>query len=176
MFLLARPPVLRWVLAVGLVLVALWADLRPDATVEHPFARSDLPVGAEITRTEVDMVEIPTGILESVELPLVLGRPVVAGEPILRSSSSPDEVTMPDGWLQVELAVPVGAHPGSTVVVVATAPAEGDAPDSYEGLVVSSGGDGDFGARIATCAFPPEQATEVAVAASQNRISVLIGS
>jgi len=176
MFLLARPPVLRWVLAVGLVLVALWADLRPAQTVEHPFARTDLPAGAEITRTEVDMVEIPTGILESVELPLVLSHPVVSGEPILRSSSSTDEVTMPDGWLQVELAVPAGAHPGSTVVVVATALAEGDAAASYQGIVVTSGVDDAFGARIATCAFPPEQATAVAVAASQNRISILIGS
>jgi hypothetical protein len=176
MFLLARPPVLRWVVAVTLVLVALWADLRPPTTVEHPFARTDLAVGAELTSADVDMVDIPAGMLAPVELPLVLSRPVAAGEPILSSSSSTDEVGLPDGWLLVELAVPIGAHPGSTVVVVASGLDKDTAPDSYEGIVVSSGSDDGLGGALATCAFPPDQAPAVAIAASENRISVLIGS
>ena len=175
MFLLARPPRLRWVAAVVLVLAGLWADLRPDMTVEHPIARHEIEVGSEVTSGDVDMIDVPIGLFDAVELPLLAARPVAAGEPILASATSADTVTPPAGWLLVELAVPNGALPGGAVVAVVS-DFESDTPSSIEGIVVATGIDDGLGTALASCAFPADQAGIVAVAAAENRISVLIGT
>lgn len=175
MFLIARPPTLRWAAAVLLVLAGLWADLRPEGTVEHPFATSDLASGQQVTSADVDMIEVPPGVFEPVAIPLTLARPVAAGEPVLASSLSVDAIAIPDGWLVIELAVPNGAHPGSDVVAVISE-FESDLPTAVEGLVLTAGVADGFGATLASCAFPGDEAGLVAVAAAENRLTVLTGS
>jgi hypothetical protein len=174
-FFLTKPPLLRWAAATVLVLVALWADLRTDPTVPHPFALSDLAAGDTIELRDVQMRSVPPDLFDPVDLPAVAGRAVGAGEPILASVLDPSSIDVPDGWLAVELGVPGGTGPGSHVVAIIAHP-ESPAPTSHRGLVVSvDEGDG-FGGLLATCAFPPEAASAVAVAAAEGRVSVLTGA
>ncbi len=174
MFLLSKPPVLRWVAATILVVIALWADLRPSATVEHPVAVAEIPAGDEVTVGQVRMIDVPAGLLEPVELPFVAGRRIGPGDPILATDMSVDEVAPPQGWLLVELAVPDGAKPGSPVVAIVSG-MDPDPATRHDGVVVSVGVDDGFGGELAGCAFPADDAAIVAVAAADNRISVLIG-
>lgn len=174
MFLLSKPPVLRWVAATILVVIALWADLRPPATVEHPVANDEIATGEEVDLGDVRMVDIPVGLLDPVELPFIAGRRIAAGDLILATDANVDQVTPPDGWLLVELAVPDGARPGSAVVAVVSG-ADSDPATRHDGVVVSVGVDDGFGGELAACAFPADDAALVAVAAAENRISVLIG-
>lgn len=175
MFLYSRPPILRWVAALTLVAVAIWADLRPPTLVEHPFLLVDVAPGDTIDRSTVEMRLLPPGTLDPVDLPVTAERPQVAGDPVVRgaASTAPPQ-TVPEGWLIVELEVPAGATEGGTVVVVASGDLESE-PRLIEGIVIETDLVDAFGNEVASSAFPAEDAAAVAVAVSEQRAAVLVG-
>lgn len=176
MFLYSRPPILRWVAAAALVTTALWADLRPPSLVEHPFLLVDVDTGDTIDRSDVEMRPLPPGTLEPVDLPATAERPQNAGDPVVPGVASTEAATVvPDGWLIVELAVPAGAGEGGTVVVVASDDID-TATRLIEGVVIETGLVDAFGNEVAACAFPAADAAAVAVAVSEQRAAVLVGS
>jgi hypothetical protein len=174
MFLLARPPVMRWVAATGLVLAAMWLDLRPPSVTEHPFLLADVGVDQTIDGSMVEMRTVLVGTFDHVELPMSAPRPMMAGEPVVAGAESAPPPAVPEGWLVVELSVPASASPGADVVVVIAD--TGSEPVLVSGVVLETGIVDDFGDAVAACAFAPEEAAMVAVAVSEQRASVLVGS
>ncbi len=173
MFLLARPPLMRWVAAAALVAAAMWADLRPPAVISHPFLMVDVAADQIIDDTMVEMRKVLVGTFDRVELPTRAPRPMASGEPVLAGTIETPPPAVPDGWLMVELSVPAGTTVGAdVVVVVSTTDSE---PMLVSGLVVDTGMVDDFGDAIAACAFAPDAAALVAVAVSEQRASVLVG-
>jgi len=167
-FLLGRPLVLRWTLAVVLVLAAIYVDLRPPSTVDHPYAAFDLDAGDAIDRSSVLWRSVPKGLFEPVDLPASAGRQINRGQPILMADIDTRNVDVPDGWLVVEVPVPQGSVSGGAVVaIVAHFDAE---PVSHPGVIVSTQDD------RCSCAFPTDAAAEIAIALTENRVQILLGS
>lgn len=173
MFLLARPPVMRWVAAAALVVAAMWADLRPPTVTEHPFLLVDVGAGQTIEESMVELRTILVGTFDPVELPIIAPRPMTIGDPVVATGSQPLPPAVPEGWLMVEVSVPAGTTVGADVVVVVSD--TDSSPLLVSGLVVETGIVGDFGDAVAACAFPPREAALVAVAISEQRASVLVG-
>lgn len=171
MFMLGRPPTLRWT-AAGLVLaVAIWVDLRPPSVVAHPFAREDVGVGEVVTTENVEMRDVPVGLLDPVALPFTATRSVTAGEPVLATAARAGNPEAPQGWWSLEMEVPPSATVGSTVGVVLL---DREPAAVIEGMVTGAISDGDgFGGPVGVAAFPPDRAAEVAAAAAAGRVAVL---
>jgi hypothetical protein len=173
MFLFARPPVMRWVAAVALVVTAMWLDLRPPPVTDHPFLLVDVGIDQTIEESMVEMRPVLVDTFDPVQLPITALRPMVTGEPVLAGEAPDPSPTVPDGWLVVELSVPSGTGAGADVVVVIS-DTNAD-PVLVSGVVVEAGIVDDFGEAVAACAFPPREAALVAVAISEQRASVLVG-
>ena len=108
---LHRPPYLRWIGAVLLVLGALVLDLSERATVPHPFVAEEVTKGGPISADVVEWRDIPVGLLDA---PLiddaVAARRLMPGEPILVTSiGTPYEV--PEGWWSVPQSAQQTWHP-----------------------------------------------------------------
>ncbi|MGF1666761.1 MAG: hypothetical protein ACFCVC_10880 [Acidimicrobiia bacterium] len=173
MFLLARPPVMRWAAAAALVVAAMWLDLRPPAVTDHPFLLIDVGTDQTIEDSMVEMRPVLVGTFDPVQLPVTALRPMVTGDPVIAGAMPAPSPSVPEGWLVVELSVPAGTSAGADVVVVVS---DTDAePILVSGVVVEAGAVDDFGEAVAACAFPPREAALVAVAISEQRASVLVG-
>jgi hypothetical protein len=171
-FILTRPPTFRWVAASLLVVVAMWADLRPETLDRHPFLLEDVPAGTTVDATMIEMRSVVPGNHPPLDLPVVTQRPLLAGDPLTGGAASVPAAEVPDGWLLVELAVPAGAEIGATVVVVVSD--QDREPVMISGVVTETGLDDGYGGEIAACAFPPDDAAAVAIAVGEQRASVLV--
>ena len=54
----------RWLIASLLVTLALWIELRPEPTVDHPFAIIQILAGDEIGVANTEMRPVPRGLLD----------------------------------------------------------------------------------------------------------------
>lgn len=171
---LTRPPYLRWLVAAVAVALALYAELRPPPTAPHPFAVEEIPAGEEVTRARVELRPVPPGMLGDVELPAVAGRTIRPGEPVLPAALEGVAGSIPEGWWALELPVPEGASPGMELrVVVAPADLGGEA-QAVPGVMVQSSS-ADVALEPSTLvAVPPAAGVEVAVAAREGRVTVLL--
>jgi hypothetical protein len=172
-FLFTRPPYLRWTAASIVIAVAIWVDLRPPTTVDQPFAVTDLSPGAVVDSGDVEIRSIPRGIFAPVSLPVTIGRPVAQGEPITVWALA-GESNIPPGHRVLELPVPPGAGPGSAIDIVLLPENPDGAPAVVSGKVVGSSSVSAAGSLSAPCAFPADRAPEVAVAAAEGRVTVLL--
>lgn len=166
MFWLTRPPYLRWAVATAIVLVALWTEFRPPSTGPHPFALVDLPAGATVSAVDIEMREVPLGLLAPVDLPVTLRRDVIAGQPLL---SEPSSVTSsaPDGWWSVSMDLPVGVSKGTPIRLALTdAVVDGIVIDEFEG---------SFGDHAGLVAVPPDTTGAVAAALRDGSVVVFVG-
>ena len=169
---LQTPPWGRWIAAGLIVLGALWVELRPQSSVEHPFATEDIAAGAEIGDWNSRPQRVHAELLEPVILGGVVAlTEIAAGEPILASSVGDREEKIPDGWWTIEMALPGGAAPGDRAQVVLL-----DTGSVVPAVVVTGGTDDPLGSGVGSVAVSGEHAAEVAAATVNGRVAVMIAS
>lgn len=168
---LQTPPWGRWMTALVMVSIALWVELRPDATVEHPFAVEDIAIGDELDSSNTELRQVPTGLLDRVDLGSIVVRPITAGSPVLDEDLREPHSAIPSGWWIVAAEVPPSASPGDAVRVVLL-----DERSSVEGFVASVAVEDAFGTGLGSVAVPSESAAEVASAQANGRVAVLVST
>jgi hypothetical protein len=167
-FWLTRPPYLRWALATLIVVTGLVVELRPAATVPHPFAIHTIEAGAAIDETVVEWKEVPHGLLGTVHLPTTAHRQIPAGEPVPAPSMSEDDIHgIPPGWWGLEVDLPTGARSGMGVRLIGGF-------GMANGVIVEVR-EGDFGERSGLIAVPEDSAEAVAIAAMDGALALLVG-
>lgn len=169
---MSRPPYLRRIAAVVVVLAAVAVEFRPTTTERMPIAATDLPAGATVTEADVVWVDVSQGAIEPAALPAIVSRMVPAGAPISAADTGTDTVDVPTDWLQIELEVPAATQNGATVVAVMS-PAQLDRPAA--GVVTRAPEAAGFDALTALVAFSPSDAVAVAHAVAEGTVTVLLG-
>jgi hypothetical protein len=172
MYWLARPPYLRWLVAVLVVVLSLINDVRTMLSVEHPFAAGPLAAGTTVRPEDVVMARVPAGLLPPVALPLRLVHPVGAGEPLTPSLASDPVSRVPAGWVGIALEVPGPVSPGDELLLIGTSD-DGGADLAVDGRVVSVQPEDGFSPAGALVAIPREAAAGVAAARLEGRLTVL---
>ena len=171
MFWLQSPAWGRQVAAGLLVVIALWVELRPDPFVEHPFATETIASGVALTSQNTETRRVPQGLLNQVELDSVAVRDIQEGQPITTSDLTARDSAIPTGWWIVTADLPGHARSGDRVQIVLM-----DSGRVIQGVVVASSSDDPFAASSGGIAVAPEHASEIAVAAADSRIAVLIST
>jgi hypothetical protein len=93
------------------------------------------------------------------------------GEPILVSDVGDGDSVIPPGWWVISADVPTIARAGDQVKVVLL-----DSGKVVEGVIAFSVPDDPFAATSGGIAVAPTSASEVAVAAADSRIAVLVST
>jgi SAF domain len=168
---LQSPAFGRWVAAGLLVAVAVWVEFRPDPLVDHPFAIEAIAVGEELTSLNTETRRIPLGLLDQVQPEAVATRAIENGEPILASDVRDGDLAIPAGWWVISADVPAIARAGDEVKIVLL-----DSGKVIEGVIASSVPDDPFAAASGGIAVAPASASEVAMAAADSRIAVLVST
>lgn len=158
-------------MAILVAAVALYVELRPDATVEQPFATTDLVPGDVVDDINTEMRATPAGVLDGATTGDVVSRPIPMGDPVLRSDVGSGTAILPTGWWVVSVALPNGADIGDQVRLVLL-----DTGLEIAGVVAHPGSDDPFAAADGGVAIPPESSAEVALAAAEGRLAVLIST
>jgi hypothetical protein len=169
-FWLTRPPYLRWVAAVAIVVAAFIWDLRGSTDIPYPFASSPIAAGSPITDSDVEWRLLPAGVMALPDFSNpIAARDLAEGEPILPTSVSGTDI-IPDGWWAVPVPLPASTAPGTRVLVVgATSGLE------TEGIVVAAGSDDLLSYDTSgSIAVPPDVATAVAVESAAGSLVVLV--
>ncbi|MGD2102555.1 MAG: hypothetical protein PVG83_10010 [Acidimicrobiia bacterium] len=161
----------RWALAILIALGALYVEFAPDPTVDLPFAVADIAPGEPIDGTNTEMRTVPAGLLDGATFGDVAKSEVTAGEPVLSSDVGAAGEVAPPGWWVVAVALPEGAAPGDSVRVVLL-----DSGLEVDGVVAHLGSDDPFAAADGGVAVPPDHSAEVALAAANGRIALLIST
>lgn len=146
-------------------------EFRPVTTERLPVAAIDLPAGTTVTEADVEWFAVQGGI-DTIRLPAVLSRTVVAGSPISPADVDPSAVEVPADWLEIELGVPATAQGGAAVVAVMSLPTL-DRP--VTGVVTQPPTPSGFDAATAMVAFAPADAVAVARAVAEGTVTVLLG-
>ncbi len=161
----------RWILVGLLASFALYVEMRPEPSVELPFAAIDIAPGVVLDETNSEMKPVPAGLLEAAELGQVAAKPIPAGDPVLASAVGDAEPVVPPDWWVVAATLPIGAVPGDPVRLVLL-----DTGGQVDGVVAHPGSDDPFAAADGGVAVPPASAADVAVAAASGRLAVLLTS
>lgn len=161
----------RWLAAGALVLVAAWTELRPDPMVDHPFAVVDIAPGVVVDQTNTEPRALPEGALEDVQLGLTARRAISAGTPLLPADLNLSNGFVPPGWWIVAVELPPQVATGDEVRIVLL-----DTGETVDGVVASQASEDSFGVVTGGVAVPPGPAGNVAAAAAQGRVSVLVSS
>jgi len=168
---LQTPPWGRWIAAGLIVIGALWVELRPDPSVEHPFATEEILAGAEIGEWNTRAQQVPAGLLEPVNVEGVALTDIAPGEPILTSSVGERAEKVPDGWWAIEVALPAGAAPGDKAEMVLL-----DSGSTVPAVVVTGATDDPLGSGLGSVAVSEEHAAEVAAGVVNGRVAVMIAT
>jgi hypothetical protein len=164
-------PLGRWALAILIALAALYVEFRPDPTVQQPFAVVDIAPGDPVDPSNTELRAVPAGLLDGAIEGDVATREVLAGEPVLRSDVAEVGRAVPLGWWVVGVSLPQGASPGDPVRLVLL-----DTGLEVEGVVAHRGSDDPFAAADGGVAVPEERSVDVAQAAANGRLTVLIST
>ncbi len=170
MFWLSRPPYLRWTAGWLIVIVSIALQIKPGASVLHPFVAHDVAAGTEIGEGDVVMKLVPAGLLPQIDLPMVVSRSVNIGEPLLASMGAARR-SIPDGWRSLLLKVATNLPSGTELtLVVVSDRATREVPGLVREMIPSNG----FDPFQALVAIPPDDTAEVAAALTDGRIVVFI--
>ena len=161
----------RWALAIVIAAVAAYVELRPDATVESPFATTTISPGDAIDETNTDLRRVPVGLLDTGQRGDIATRSILPGSPVMASSVGVEGRTAPPGWWVVGVTLPDGAVVGDDVRLVLL-----ETGSEVPGVVAHPGSDDPFAAADGGVAVPPESSAEVAVAAANGRLAVLVST
>lgn len=161
----------RWALVLLIAGIAAYVEFMPDASVEAPFAVSTINVGETIDETNTELRRVPDGLLETADLGAVATQRIMAGSPVMASAVGERGETVPPGWWVVGVTLPDGAAVGDEVKLVLL-----DTGDEVSGVVAHPGSDDPFAAADGGVAVPPEGSADVALAAANGRLAVLISA
>jgi hypothetical protein len=164
-------PWLRWTLVSLVAVVAVYVEFRPDPTVPVPFATTMIAPGEIIDTSNTEIRNAPAGLLEPGRRGDVATTPILPGAPVLASEVGEQGRTVPPGWWIVTVPIPDGAVAGDEVRLVLL-----DSALDVPGVVASPGSDDAFATADGTVAVPPEGSTDVAMAAANGRLVVLLSS
>lgn len=167
---LQRPNWSRWAVAALLIVGSLWVELRPAAMTEHPFATIEIAPGDEIDTSNTEFRLVPVGTFRPIE-GSVASRHIAAGDPILDSDVDETNRSVPAGWWSVSTDVPQGARVGDPVQVLVLSSGR-----SVDGVVTAVEPDDPFVDETGAIAVSPEHVTEVAMAAAEGQIVVLVAA
>ena len=170
MYWLGRPPYLRWIAAVVVLAVGLFAEFRPTTTTHHPFAATDIGRGTQIT--DVEWRRVPRGFLAQPDLTDAFAAvDVPKGEPLLASHVAPGR-HVPPSWWSVPVPMPFSAPIGTAVRLV-----DALSQRVTDGIIVAEPADDPFAVQpSALIAVPPDAAAAIAVAAGEGRVTVLLAA
>lgn len=161
----------RWALVVLVALFALYIEFRPDSAVEVPFATVDIAAGDEISAENTEMRDVADGLLVAAERGDVAVDAIPAGDPVLARDVGGTDTIVPTDWWVVAVTLPDGAAIGDPVRLVLL-----DTGAEVEGVVALPGSDDPFAAADGGVAVPPETSADVALAAANSRLAVLIST
>lgn len=168
---LQRPPLVKWI-AVGLIsCMALWLEVRPDPVVDHPFAIAEIAPGEAVGPHNTETKRVPTGLFEQPSEGDVALRRIPKGSPIVSSVIGPAEAAIPEGRWIVAVEIPPGAGVGDRVRVILL-----DSGTAVDGIVTSVASDDPLTALQGGVAVEASRAPDVAVAAANGRVSVLVST
>ena len=145
--------------------------MRPDSTTSHPFAIDEIDPGTVVDQSNTEGRPVPIGTFASVEMGMTALESIAAGAPILSTDLGDAHNVVPSGWWVVEMSVPRGAQSGDACRLVLL-----DAGDVVEGVVVTAAVDDPLGSGLGMIAVEPDPAAEVAAAAAEGRVAVMIAS
>ncbi len=169
----APRPYLKWAGAAAIVGVSWFIQLMPSPVTLHPFARMDIPAGAELSDDLFEYREIPEGLLPATGVHGILAVPMSRGDPLTAAVLGTDTV-VPDGWWAVELETPPGLLPGSQVLLVAGGDGPVTAAEPIPGVVIHPmAASRDPGER-ALIAVPGEQLARVSTASAYGTLTVAV--
>lgn len=161
----------RWALVTLIAAVAVYVEFRPDPTVESPFAAVTISPGDVIDETNTELRRVPSGLLDSAQRGEIATRSILSGSPVMASDVSEQGRTVPPGWWVVGVTLPDGADVGDDVRLVLL-----DSGEEVAGVVAHPGSDDPFAAADGGVAVPPERSSDVAVAAANGRLTVLLST
>lgn len=161
----------RWALVILIAAVAAYVEFRPDPTVESPFATVAISPGDVIDESNTELRRVPVDLLDSAQRGDIATRPVLPGSPVMTTDVGEHGQTVPTGWWVLGVALPEGAAVGEDVRLVLL-----DSGDEVPGVVAHPGSDDPFAAADGGVAVPPEKSADVAVAAANGRLAVLIST
>ncbi|MGQ0850155.1 MAG: hypothetical protein ACT4OP_13805 [Actinomycetota bacterium] len=170
MFWLGRPPYVRRVLAVFIVLIALFFELRPNPTVPRPFAAIDIAAGVWLEQVMIEWREAPPGLLPSFEPTGVALVDLGAGE-LLSAAVVGHGPIVPPGWWALAVSLPEGTSPGTDVRLVVGR----TDPQVVPGVVVRTLSTDGFTGNNGLVALPENAVGLVASAQIDGSLTVLIG-
>lgn len=161
----------RWALAILIAAVATYIEFRPDPTVESPFATTTVSPGDIIDETNTELRRVPAGLLETATVGDVAIRSVLPGSPIMATDVGEHDRSVPTGWWVIGVALPDGAEVGDDVRLVLL-----DSGSEVPGVVAHPGSDDPFAAADGGVAVPPGSSSDVAMAAANGRLALLIST
>ncbi len=161
----------RWALVLLIAGIAAYIEFMPDADVQAPFAVRTINVGETIDETNTELRQIPDGLLETADRGAVATQRITAGSPVMASAVGAHGETVPPGWWVVGVTLPDGVAVGAEVKLVVL-----DTGDEVSGVVAHPGSDDPFAAADGGVAVPPESSADVALAAANSRLAVLVSS
>jgi hypothetical protein len=167
---LQTPPWGRWLIASLLATLALWIELRPEPTVEHPFAIVEIVPGDDIGAGNTENRRVPRDLFQSVGSG-VASVAIKPGDPVLASDVVEKKSYVPTGWWIVAADVPIDTNPGDRVRVVLLATGE-----IVDGVITSAADDDPFSATSGAIAVEPGRSSEVAMAAADGEIAILVST
>lgn len=151
--------------------VALYIELAPDPSVDHPFATAPIAPGEVVDSSNTELRSVPAELFAPTELGAVASVPIESGDPVLASDVRESSPVVPSGWWVVGVTLPNGARVGDEVRLVVL-----DTGLEVGGVVAHPGSDDPFDAADGGVAVPPESSAEVALAAADARLAVLIST
>ena len=167
---LERPPWKRWLLATVLALISIWVEVRPDPTVDHPFASTDLEAGDTIGAHNTEMRSVPSGLFRALSGNVAADR-ISEGDPVLATAVAAQSSSVPTGWWVISAELPVTARRGDEVQVVVL-----DSGQVISGVVAESDDSDPFSDSTGSIAVDPTAAADVARAVASGRVSVMLSS
>jgi len=171
MFWLQSPPWGRWILAALIAVFALWMEMRPAATVDHPFVTQHIARGDTISPANTETRPVPLGLFDPIPKGATARSEIPVGAPVLIRDIGETSDGIPDGWWIVTLDVPPSARSGDRVRVVVV-----DSGQVIEGFVATVGNPDPFVMGGGSVAIPGEDAAAVAAASMNGRVVVLVST
>jgi hypothetical protein len=150
---------------------ALWIEMRPDPAVPHPFAIEEIAVGTVVDQSNTEVRAVPAGTFAPIELGMTALQTIPAGAPILTTDVGHADEVVPTGWWVVEVPLPLGAQRGDVCRLVLL-----DGGEAVDGVVVAAAVDDPLGSGLGMIAVEPGPAADVARAAAEGRVAVMIAS
>jgi len=168
---LQRPPLVKWAVVASISTIAFWLEIRPEQVVDHPFAVVDIAPGEPIGSENTEMRAIPQGLLDPIPDRAHAIERISAGSPVLAADSGDRRAVLPENWWVVSVPLPAGAAVGDSVSLVLL-----DSGEAVDGIVSGLPGSGPFAAAEGGIAVDAATAPEVAMAAANGRVAVLLAA